>query len=886
VPSGLPPRAKRLFRLSLRNAGSAHSEMDEEIRFHLEARAEQLIRQGLAPADARAEAARRFGSLARAREQLQRSAAHREQRLRVRELVEMVAQDARIACRGLARSPGFIVLAVLCLALGIGANAAIYSVIDAVLLRPLPFSDPARLVRIWSAGATPPGIYEIVRAQSHAYSGIAGYSGAHKVSVTGSSTPARYTASDVTGNLFSVLGVHPALGSAFADGDNAAGHSNLVLLSEPVWRDRFGGSASVVGSSISVDGISRTIVGVMPRDFHFPSADVQLWMPATFDHAAPSYWWGTPLHLVARLAGGATVTQAQAESQTVLVHARASFPMRMPDEWGKNVDVVPLRESVVGGARPTLLLLFAAVGLVLLLACVNVATLYIERASMREREIAVRTALGAGGTRIVAQMLTESLIVASLGAVAGLALAMAGVRVLVAMLPAGTPRAEEIAIDGHVLAFTLVLAAVSGLAFGLLPALRATRLDVQSSLRRDGRTGDAPRATTASRALAVAQVALAVVIVTAAGLLLKSFWRLHQVDLGFDTQRVFAAEVPLPSFDRDTAVRAPAFYQAIVDRASALSGVRAAAAASGLPFGAIAYPAAMEVEAHPTPQGGVPALPIRIVVTPDYFRVLEIPLLRGRAFTDADRAGAPAVALIDATAAQKLWPSEDAIGQRIRYVWDHDWITVIGVVGDVKRDSLSGSAEPSLYLPMGQSFGQEMTLVVRAGSDANVRRIRSALRGVVGQVDPTVPVSDVRSLDGYVADSAARTRFATTLLALFAAVALLLGAAGIYGLMTSAVSRRTREIGVRMALGATSRGVLCMVLGESAVVAAVGVLLGIAGAVASARLMRGLLFGVSEVDVTVLAAVAVLLGLIALVAALGPAKRAAHVDPLRAIRAE
>ena len=884
MSSGLPPRARRLFRLSLRDATAARAEMDEEIRFHLEARAERLMREGLAPDKARAEAARRFGSIVTAREQLQRSAAHREQRLRARELFEIIVQDARIACRGLARAPGFVAVAVLCLALGIGANAAIYSVIDAVLLRPLPFADPARLVRIWPVGATAPGIYEIVRAQSHAYSGIAGYTGAHEVSVTGSSAPARYTASDVTANLFTVLGVRPTLGGTFKEGDNAAGRSNLVLLSHAVWRDRFGGSASVVGASISVDGISRRIVGVMPPDFHFPSAGVQLWIPATFDHAAPAYWWGTPLHLVARLASSATVAEARTESQTVLVRARASFPMRMPDEWGRDADVVPLREAVIGGARPTLLLLFAAVGLVLLLSCVNVATLYIERASTREREIAVRAALGAGGARIAIQLLTESLIVAALGAITGFALAMAGLRVLVAMLPAGTPRTDEISIDGHVLVFTLVLAVLSGLAFGMLPALRATRLDVHASLRRDGRTGGAPRATTASRALAVAQVALAVVIVTAAGLLLESFWRLHQVDLGFDTRHVLAAEVPLPSFDRDTTARAPAFYRAIVERAGTLPGVRAAAVGSAIPFAGTAYPAAMEVEAHPTPEGGVPALPIRTVVTPDYFRVLDIPLLRGRPFTNADRAGTPPVALIDETAARKLWPSEDAIGQRIRYVWNHDWITVVGVVGDVKRDSLSGSAEPSLYLPMSQSAGQEMTLVVRTGGDVDAATISSALRGAVAEVDPTVPVSDVRSLDGLVADSAARARFATTLLALFAAVALLLGAAGIYGLMTSAVSRRTREIGVRMALGATSRGVLRMVLSESAVVASAGVLLGIAGAVASARLMRGLLFGVSTIDVPVLAAVAVLLGLIALVAALGPARRASRVDPLRAIR--
>jgi predicted permease len=860
--------------------------MHEEILFHIEARTEQLIRQGLAPAQARAEANRRFGSSASALEQLDRSATRREHRLHLRELLHIVRQDARIACRGLVRAPGFVAIAVLCLALGIGANAAIYSVIDAVLLRPLPFADPAQLVRVWPSGATPPGVYEIVRAQSRSYSGIAGYTEARKVSVVGSGAPARYAASDVTANLFDVLGVQPQLGRAFASGENLAGRGNIVMLSDAVWRNRYGARATAIGSTLEIDGIARTIVGVAPPDFRFPSADVQLWMPAPFVPSEPSYWWATPLRLVGRLAPGVSAAQARAEAMIILARARGAFPMRMSDEWGRDADVVPLRESVVGGARPTLLLLFAAVGVVLLLACVNVATLYVDRASRREREIGVRAALGAGRARIVAQLLTESLIVAGLGAAAGLALAAVGVRALVAMLPAGTPRAEEIAVDGHVLAFTLVLAALSGLAFGMLPALRATRLGVQTSLRRDGRSSDEPRRTSAMRALAVGQVALAVVIVTAAGLLLKSFWRLHQVDLGFDTRNVLALAIPLPSFDRDTAVRARAYYDALVARARALPGVTAAAASTALPFTATAYPAAMEVEAHPTPVGGIPAQPIRISVTPDFFRVLDIPLVRGRGFTDADRAGAPQVAIIDAAAAKALWPHEDAIGQRIRYVWRQEWITVVGIVGDVRRDSLNGRSQPSLYLPMSQNFAEEMTVVVRTGSDADERALPPALRTAIAEVDPTVPVSQVRPLEEFVAQSAARTRFATTLLVLFAGVALLLGAVGIYGLMSAAVSRRTREIGMRMALGATSRDVLRMVIRESAGVTTVGVLLGIAGAIAAGRLLRGLLFGVSTTDIGVLAAVAALLGVVAIIASLAPARRAWRVDPQAAIRAE
>lgn len=886
MSSGLPPSASRLFRLALRRRNSVNDEVDEEIRFHLEARTEQLVRQGLTPELARAEATRRFGSLDEARSRLQQSAARREERLELRDRLSILRRDVSFALRGLRRAPGFVAVAALCLSLGIGANAAIYSVIDAVLLRPLPFADPDRLVRVWPLGATPPGIYQIVRTESRSYAGLAGYVDGHMVSLTGSGAPARYTAADVTANLFDVLGVHAMLGRTFLPGDNAEGRDHVVLLSHAVWREHFGAERAIIGSTVTIDGIARTIVGVMPDRFRFPSADVQLWTPASFVPSSPDFWWGSPLRLVGRLGLGVTPVQAGAEAAIVLARAKSAFPMRMPDDWGKDVDVLSLRESVVGASRPTLLLLFAAVGLVLMIACVNVATLYIDRASTREHEIAIRAALGAGRGRIVAQLLTESLIVAILGAAAGLVLGMVGVRVLVAILPPGTPRAAEIAVDGHVLAFTLVLAALSGIAFGMLPAIRATRVNVQSSLRKDGRSGDTGRRATATRALAIAQVALAVVIVTAAGLLLKSFWHLRQVDLGFDTRRVIAADIPLPSFDRDTAARAPVFYDALVERVRAIPGVRIAAAASALPFGATAYPAAMEVEAHPTPVGGVPALPIRTTVTPDYFRALGIPLLRGRGFTDADRAGTPAIAIVDASAAKTLWPSENAIGQRIRYVWNHDWITVVGVVGDVKRDSLNGTAAPSLYLPMRQSFPQEMLVVIRTSSDADATALAPGLRAAVAAVDPTVPVSDVRLLDGFVAESAARARFAALLLTLFATVALLLGATGIYGVMTAAVSRRTREIGVRMALGATSRGVMRMVLRESVVVAIAGVLLGIVGAIAAGGLLRGLLFGVGTVDVTVLAAVAALLAGVAILASLAPARRASRVDPLSAIRTE
>ncbi|HEY7860106.1 MAG TPA: ABC transporter permease, partial [Gemmatimonadaceae bacterium] len=755
----LPSRARRFFRLALHRRDRLESEVDDEIQFHIAARTDQLVRQGMPPELARVEATRKFGSLGKARASLTYSALRRDRRVRFREKLEAAAQDVRISWRGLRRSPSFLAVAVLCLTLGIGANAAIFSVINGVLLRPLPFAHPEKLVRVWRRGAVPPGIYLLVKAQSRSYDALGGFQDARLVNVTGAGAPSRYSASDVTGNLFEVLGVRAEIGRTLLPGDNNPGRDRIVLLGDAMWRERFGGDPGIVGRTVTIDGVPRTIVGVLPRGFLFPSADVQLWTPALFAPSDPYYWWGRPLRLVGRLASGVSPSRARAEAATVFARARSAFPMRMADDWGSDVDVVSLRESMVGGARSTLLLLFAAVGLVLLIACVNVATLYIDRALEREREIAVRAALGAGRGRIAVQLLSESLLVAGLGAAGGLALAVAGVRILVAMLPPGTPRAAGITVDGRVLAFTLVLAILSGLAFGMLPALRAGRLDVQSSLRKDGRTGDSPRRTSQSRMLVVAQVALAVIIVSAAGLLLKSFWLLRQVDLGFDSSHVIAAEIPLPSFDRDTAARAPTFYDAVLERARSIPGVLIAATTSAVPFGATAFPAAMEVEAHPTPPGGEPAMPIRTTVSPDYFRALGIPLLRGRGFTNADREGVPAVAIVDAAAARRFWPTEDAIGQRIRYVWMHDWITIVGVVGTVKRDSLSGAVQPSLYRPMAQGFGEEMVIVAKTTAGARDGDVTSQLRRAVAAVDPTVPVSDVHALNGLVAASASRTRF-------------------------------------------------------------------------------------------------------------------------------
>ena len=883
LPSGIRPGVRRLFRLAVRR-GDTGADIDEEIRFHLEERIAQLVARGMDPVQARAEAERRFGDMTEARARLRQSAIHREQHMQSRDWTASAVQDLRVALRGLRRAPGFLIVATLCLALGIGANVAIFSITDAVLLKPLPFSRPKELVSIWPEGAVPPGVYDILKRDAKSYASLAGYEAGRQASVTGTGEPARLVVSQTTVNLFETLGVQPVLGRGFRDGEERPGAESVVVLSHGVWTDRFGGDSATIGRTLHIDGRLHRIVGVMGPDFRFPSGTIALWVPAQAAAGSPAYWWSTFFQLVGRLQNGRTASEAEAEAATLFPRARAAFPMRMPDDWGAGVRVLSLQDAITGSARPTLLLLLGAVGLVLLMGCVNVATLYIGRATARSREIAVRAALGGGRRRILRLLFTESIVVATIGAGAGLALAAAGLRALVSALPEGTPRTGEITIDGRVLAFTLLLTLASALIFGLLPAWRATRSDLASALRADSRSGGAERQIRTSSVLATAQVALAVVLVSCAGLLMKSLYNLQRTELGFRTQGVFTATIPLPSFANDTARRAPVFYASVLEQVRSAPGVRAAALTSGLPFGDGIQNAAMEVEAHPTPPGAVPPTPHLTATSDGYFETLDIPLKRGRVFSTADRAGGLRVALVDEHAARTLWPGADAIGQRIRYVWNQEWFTVVGVVGSVKRDSLSSVVEPSVYIPMAQSFPREMRLLVASENDrANVAgTVRSAVRSV----DPAVPIGETRTLDAVVSGSAARSRFTTLLLSLFATLALVLGTVGIYGVISSGVARRTREIGVRMAVGATGRQIARMVLGESLTISAIGAALGVAGALAASGWLRGLLYGVGAMDATVLAAVAVLLASVAVCAAVAPARRAARVDPLVAMRAD
>ena len=887
----LGPGIRKLLRQPAR-VRAVERDVDAELEFHVATRIEVLMARGLTREAADEQAGREFGDLRAAREEIAAIDRGRVGRERRSDWRESLLQDARFAVRGLARRPSFLLVTSVTLALGIGANAAIFSVVDAALLKPLPYADPDRLVSVWPDGAMMPGVFVQVRDGIRTVDPIAGYSAGSAVSMTGASEPARLIQASVTSRFFDVLGVRAELGRAFLDGEDQPGRDRVAVLGYALWQQRFGSDPSIVGRSVVVDGIARTVVGVMPPGFHFPSQEIDFWVPVSLD-ASPGnvgrYWGTSHLNVIARLRHGVTVKQAEHEAAALVDRSRASFPWRMPDEWGKGVTVIPLERKVVGDIGPMLLVLFGSVGVVMLIACVNVANLLLSRASAREREIAIRASLGAGRGRIVRQLLTESILLAMIGGAIGLAVASGGLRALLVLIPAGMPRIAEVAIDARVLAFTMATALVTGIAFGLAPAMHASRPALHAVLGATRNVDGTFAKRRLSESLVVAQIALGVVLVVGAGLLLKSFWRLHQVDVGFRANEVVATDIPIPSFASDTAVRALAFFNAVLDEVRTIPGVRSAAVASVLPFGgvgSIQSSFAADIEARPVPPGGSAPMLVRTVVSPDYFRTMGIPLLRGRSLSAADREGGPAVAVVDELTAQRLWPNADPIGQRFRPVWMKPWITVVGVVGTVKRDSLSSAGEVSVYLPTthtaGFWFPTQMTIVVRTA--APVSLLAPRIRGGVARINGAVPVGAPRVVQTLVSESAARARFTMVLLATFAIVALTLGAVGIYGVVAYTVARRTREIGVRMALGARATDVLAMVLREGGLLAAIGVALGTAGALGAGRLLARFLFGVTPSDPAVFVAVPMLLGIVAVGACALPARRAARVDPVVALR--
>ncbi len=872
-------RAVRRFRsllAGLLDRRRIESEMDAELRFHRERRAADLVAAGSSRAAAERRARLEMGAVDGLKERCRQARGLR--------WADELGQDLRYALRLLRREPAFTAAAVLTLALGVGVNTAIFSLFDAVLGKPLPYREPARLVRVGTY--LPKGALPVFREQGRTLAGVALYDSGGEVNLTDSGEPERVAGSHVSPELFSTLGVRAALGRTFRAGEDLPGRDRVALLSDGFWRQRFGADPAVVGRQLTLDGTGCEVVGVMPPGFAFPSSSVRLWLPARLDpRDRIDLWKSNGFGIVGRLRPGVTAVQAQDELRRLTPRVRDSFPWRMPDDWNTGPDnrIVPLQEWMVSKVRPRLLVLVGAVWLVLLVACADVANLLLARAAARRTEMAVRAALGGGRRRLVRQLLTESLVLGLAGSAVGLALAACGLPLLESVLPADTPRLAEVALDWRVLGFAAGLALATGIACGLLPAWRV--LDTVGAAGGGERSvGDGRERRRLQAGLVVAQVAVSVVLVTGAGLLVRTLDQLLRVAPGFRSEHLLTARITPNDSRCDTAARCITFYGGLLDRLRALPGVSRVAAVNDLPLTGELQPVPVDLEDHPVPPGALPYVAREHDVTPEYLATMGIPLLAGRAFDPHEGQRPERVALVGESLARHFWPGRSAVGKHLRYVWEKKWRRIVGVVGDVRDESLAKSPDWEYYVPYGQETLVVMDVVVRVAGDPAAAG--EALRRAVAEADPDVPVSKVRTLDGIVAASVGTPRSTMWLLATFALLALALSGVGIFGVISYGVSRRVREIGIRMALGATARQVRRLVLGGALALAAAGAGIGVAAAVAATRLLRGLLFGVSATDPWVLAAAPVLLVATALLAAWLPARRAVGLDPTAALRGE
>ena len=878
------PRWRRYLRLVRHDVGA---DVDDELAFHLAMRVERNIALGMTPDAARREAMERFGDVSDVRELL---VAHDTRRQSTEERTEYfrdLAQDLRFGARSLRRAPGFATATILTLALCIGSNAAIFSVVDAIVLRPLPYAHPERLVSIGTGAA---GEFLALRERLRSFSQLATWvEQTHPIDDGQQSL--RVEGAAVTTNLLPMLGVAPQLGRGFLEEEGRPGKNNVLLISDAIWRTHFGGAPDVVGKRILVEGVSNTIVGVMPGDFHFPAATTQYWQPGTFNPSNIGATWGVwDKKIIGRVAPGVGVERATQEVRDVWPTLRPLNPLWDPGpDYRRDVTPRPLQATVVGPTGQLLWILFGCVVLVLLIGCVNVANLLLARATARERELTVRAALGGGRGRLVRQLLAESLLLSVVGALLGVGVGALALRWLLAALPPGIPRADEIAVNGSVLLFTAGVALATGILFGIVPALRATSSNRRASTAAAGRRAsqDAQHHRV-SGALVVAEVAFAVLLVVAASLLVRSFTALRNVRLGFDSSHVIAARITPPNGQyRDTS-RVSALYQGLRDRLSASPGVSSVAITDKLPIAQVVYGVALRVQGqYEDAKHNLPSIGHLQDITPGYFTTMGIPLLRGRGFTDADRGGQPPVAIVSQSVAKHYWPNEDALGKHIAPPWDSPWMTVVGIVADTKQDSLRDTSRTSVYVPWAQStlrYTSEMWVVARTTGDP--APYATALRGVMRDIDRSVAISDVRTMDAVVSDSVRKARFTMLLVGAFAVAALLLGAIGIYGVMSYLVGQRMQEMGIRIALGASASGVIGLVVGRATRLALLGAAIGLVAAVVATRWLATLLYGVSATDPATFVTTPLLFLLVAALASCGPAWRATRVDPVRALRAE
>jgi len=802
-------------------------------------------------------------------------------------------QDARYAVRQLRKSPGFTVVVVATLALGIGANTAIFSVANGVLIRNLPFQDPQRLALLWSVGRddnrdqlsfTDVDDY---RSQNHVFENVVAF-GNWSATFTGADTPARIPGMQVSDGYLSLMRVKPLLGRDFLPEEQIEGKDQVILLTYGLWQDRFAGDPQIVGKQLSLGGKPYTIVGVTPKDFPMlpvtlVDGPAQFYRPVAEKHDDKERL-SRHLRAIARLKPGVSVEQAQADLEVV----HRGLANQFPDEYSTTgVRVVKLGDDIASGLRPALLVLLGAIAFLLLIACANVSNLLLARALARQKEIAIRSALGANRARLVRQVLTESVLLALCGGAGGILLAFWSTNVIVAIGRKVIPQLAAVSLDGRVLAFTAGLSLVTGLLFGLFPALRVSAITLSDTLKEGARNISVSH-DTFRKALATTEIALSLVLLAGAGLLVRSFSKLYGIDPGFRSDHLLTMDIGLPSAKYPEGTDKPlAFYRDLLGRINALPGVERAGAVNVLPLGANFDTAGTEPEGFVHGPGETP-YPERYIVTPGYLAAVGIRLVRGRLLTEADQQNAPLVVLISNTAAERWWPHQDPIGRRVRVPgFDYQpqpWRTVVGVVQDVKQAGLDAPPTMQIYLPHAQYRNGYLTLVVRTKSDPLA--LAAEVRRQVTEVDPEQAVSNIATLDQVLFDSIASRRFSATLLGTLAGLGLLLASVGVYGVISYGVSQRTREIGIRMALGAARGDVLSLVVGEGMKLLLLGVGAGAISSLLLTPVLSGLLFGVSPRDPVAFAASAVFLAAVALLACYVPARRASRIDPMVALRYE
>ena len=881
----LMPRLSSLWRNLFDKANVEH-ELAEELRAHLDLLTEQKIHQGLTPEAARRAALVELGGVEHVKEGVRE--------VRHGRLLEDLAQDARYAVRSLRKHPGFTTVAILTLALGIGANTAIFSVINAVLLRPLPYENADRLVVVGETvaersigGVSYPNFVDW-RNQNNVFANLAAVRPRESFNLTGAGESERLQGRLVSANFLATLGVQPIRGRDLVAEDDRAGATPVAILSHALWQRRFGGEEKIVGQQITLNRESYTVVGITPPNFEFGlEADVSVPIGLQTERFSPR-GRDPGINTVARLKDGVSIEAAKADLNTIAARLEQQYP---DTNKNRGVQLESLRETIVGDIRPTLLTLLGAVALVLLIACANVANLLLARSARRQREIAIRTALGAGRRRILRQLFTESLLLALAAGVVGLLLALAGTTLLSAHVPEGIPRVSEIGTDGLVLVFTLAASLFTGVLFGLAPALQTSNPALTETLK-EGERNSSPGHNRTGKVLVVAEVALTLVLLVGAGLLVKSFWQLMKVDPGFNPENLLALQISVNA-GTDEGPRVANFLDQLQERVRRLPGVESVAISNGLPFEGANWPAFV-IEGHPPAEAGKEPNGILYITSPDYLQTLGITLLRGRSFSPHDTPSTTPVALIDEVFARQYFPNEDPLGKRLRQSGSGtEAREIIGIVRHVEHSNLEGLSASSgeVYFSFNQipvervpRFVRRVNLLVRTTVDP--LSLASPVRGQIAALDKDQAVFNVRTMEEAVARSVAARRFSMILLSVFAGLALILAAVGIYGVISYSVAQRTREVGIRMALGAQTTDVLKLVVRDGLKLVVIGVLVGLGGAVILTRLMSTLLFGVTATDSITYATVTLMLIGVALAACLIPARRATKVDPLVALRFE